>query len=97
MPQFIALKKVVLGPHHSQPKDVGAMIHAGGTARPSPPFGELQIARYEGEKSCYLFHISEGSGSTDTFHDSLEEAMQYAEDLYGVKPTEWADINAPFK
>jgi len=96
MPQFIAVKKVVLGPHHSQPKNVGATIHAGGTMKPSPPFAELQIARYEGENSCYLFHISEAGASTDTFHDSLEEAMQYAEDLYGVTPTEWEDRNAPF-
>lgn len=96
MPRFIALKKVVLGPHHSQPKSVGATIHAGGTMRPSPPFGELQIARYEGEESCYLFHMSEGGGSTDTLHDSLEEAMQYAQDLYGVMPGEWVDVDAPF-
>jgi hypothetical protein len=96
MGAFIAIKKVALASHHSQPESVGATIHAGGTIRPGPPFRELQIAHYEGEKSCYLFHISDGGESTDTFHDSVEEAMQHAEDLYGVEKSEWTDVNARF-
>ena len=97
MAEFTALKKVILGPHHSQPTSVGATIHEGRTMRPRAPFIELQIARYEGEKSCYLFHISGNDESTDTLHDSLEDAMQDAEDIYGVARMEWIDVNAPFR
>ena len=96
MPQLMTIKRVALGPDHRQPARVGATIHSGGTTRPVPPFIELQIARYAGEESCYLFHVARDGDGTDTFHESLEEALDHAEYLYGVKRTEWVDVNFPF-
>lgn len=96
MPQFMAIKRVALSAHHLQPARVGTTIHAGGSVIPIPPFVELQIARYDGEESCYLFHIAQNGESTDTFHESLDEALTHAEHLYGVKSTEWLDVNYPF-
>jgi hypothetical protein len=96
MLELISIKRVVLAAHHSQPKRVGAAIHAGGTTRPAPPFVGLQIAHYPGEKSCYLFHIPEHGEGTDTFHESIEEALAHAEQLYGVVKSEWDDVNLPF-
>ena len=81
--------------HIQQPNRVGATIHAGGTARPVPPFVALQIAHYPGEESCYLFHIAQDGKGTDTFHESLEESLAHAENLYGVKRTEWLDVIFP--
>lgn len=96
MQEFIMIKRVVLTPHHLQPAGVGITIHARGTMNPGPPFAELQIARYTGEESCYLFHIAADGESTDTSHDSLQEALRDAEGLYGVKESEWLDVNIPF-
>lgn len=77
MPDLITIKQVALGGHHRQPSRVGASIHPGGTVIPTPPFRALQIAQYPGEESCYLFHLSEQDEGTDTFHNSLDEALAY--------------------
>jgi hypothetical protein len=92
----MTIKRVVLKPHHLQPAEVGATIHAGGTMNPRSPFAALEIARYTDQKSCYLlFHIAASGESTDTEHESLQEALRCAEDLYGVKESEWLDVNSP--
>jgi len=96
VPQLMTIRRVVLGPNHRQPARVGATIHSGGTTRPVPPFIALQIARYPGEESCYLFHFAKDGEGTDTFHESLEEALDHAEHLYGVRQTEWAEVNVVF-
>jgi hypothetical protein len=64
--------------------------------KPVPPFIALQIARYPGEESCYLFHFAKDGVGTDTFHESLEEALGHAEHLYGVDKAEWAEVNVVF-
>jgi hypothetical protein len=33
---------------------------------------------------------------TDPFHDSLEEAFDHVEHLYGVDKAEWAEVNVVF-
>ena len=96
MPQLMTIRWVVLGAHHRQPARVGSTIHSGGTTTPVPPFVMLQIARYPGEESCYLFHFAKNGEGTDTFHDSLNEAFDHAEHLYGVSRTEWVEVNFPF-
>lgn len=96
MPDLITIKRVLLGAHHRQPARVGATIHAGGTVIPTPPFRSLQIAQYPNEASCYLFHLSEQGEGTDTFHESVDEALAHAEQLYEVRRTEWTDVSFPF-
>jgi hypothetical protein len=96
MPELMTIKRVALGPHHLQPARIGVTIRGGGTTRPVPPFVALQIAHYPGGKSYYLFHIAKDGDGTDTLHESLEEALGHAEYLYGVKRTEWLDVNFPF-
>ena len=96
MPQLMTIRRVALGPNHRQPARVGATIHSGGTARPVPPFIALQIARYPGEESCYLFHFAKDGEGSDTFHESVEEALDHAEYLYGVDKSEWAEVNVVF-
>ena len=96
MPDFIELKRVSLGPQHLQPSEIGATIHAGGVMEPKAPFAELKIARYVGEESCYMFHIAKNGESTDTWHETLSDALRDAEDLYGVKESDWLEVNVPF-
>lgn len=92
----MTIRRVALGANHRQPARVGATIHNGGTTRPAPSFIALQIARYPGEESCYLFHFAKDGAGTDTFHESLEEALDHAEHLYGVTKAEWAAVNVVF-
>jgi hypothetical protein len=96
MPNLMTIKQVGLTGNHRQPVRVGATIHAGGMTIPTPPFRALQIAQYPGEESCYLFHFSGQGEGTDTFHESLDEALAYAEQLYGVSRAEWTDVSFPF-
>lgn len=96
MLQLMTIKQIALCPHHRQPARVGTIIHGGGITRPVPPIVALQIARYPGEESCYLFHFAKNGEGTDTFHESLEEAVDHAEQLYGVSRAEWGNVNFPF-
>jgi len=96
MPEFVEIRRVLLGPEHLHPAKVGATIHAGGVMRPNAPFAKLRIARYTGEESCYMFHIARNGESTDTWHETLSDALHEAESLYGVKETDWLVVNVPF-
>jgi len=89
---FVWVKEVSLGPHHRQPERVGATITADGTMDPASPFSTLELAHYEGDESYYLFHISADGQSTDTWHETLNDAFKHAEQLYGVQRHEWTDI-----
>jgi hypothetical protein len=96
MEQLISVKKVTLNAAHRQPERVGATITAAGTTIPKPPFATLEVAHYLGNESYYLFHFSSNGEGTDTLHDSLDEALDYAENVYGVKRSEWLDVNHTF-
>jgi len=47
---------------------------------PKEPFLQLAIARYPGDDGYYLFYLDSGGGVvTDTYHDSLEGAVEQAD------------------
>jgi hypothetical protein len=55
-----------------------------------PTPSSLAIASYPGEDGYYLFYLDpSGEELTDTFHDSVDAAMQQAEWEFGVRPEEW--------
>jgi hypothetical protein len=59
------------------------------------PASFLQIAGYPDEEGYYLLYLDELKKEiTDTFHETIEAAMQQAEWEYGVRPTEWEFINS---
>lgn len=95
LPPFVEIKRVTLGPHHLQPAGVGVTIYEGGKMEPKPPFSGLKVMHFVGEESCYVFHIAQNGESTDTFHESLGEALRDVEETYGVKESEWIDVDAP--
>ncbi|MGQ9547059.1 MAG: hypothetical protein ACUVWS_00380, partial [Roseiflexus sp.] len=53
------------------------------------PAAGLAICQYEGETSCYLFGCdSDWNAVTDTWHETLEDALDQAEFEYeGVSKT----------
>jgi hypothetical protein len=95
-PQLISHKRVALGPHHLQPGRTKHTISDSKGNRDFPPFVALEIASYPGEESCYLFHLCESGECADTWHQSLQEAVEQAESEFGVHESEWMDVNYPF-
>jgi len=80
------LRYVRLGPQH-QP--TGKTRHYLGT-RELPPPRELQIVQYAEDPGYYLLYYDEaGEELTDTYHDTLAEAMEQAEWEFGIRPGEW--------
>jgi hypothetical protein len=58
-----------------------------------PPAVVLEIVQYEGDSSFFLLSISaDGSCSSDTWHQSIDDAKHQAEYQYGVQKDEWIAI-----
>jgi hypothetical protein len=92
MSELVTLKRVTLGPHHLRPGRTKHTIIDANGVRDFAPFVALKIASYSNEVSCYLFHISEDGDMADTWHESIEEALDQAEYEFGVQRTEWVDV-----
>lgn len=80
------LRYVRLGPEH---RPTGKTRHYLGTNELPPPT-ELRIVQYTEDPGYYLLYFNDlGEELTDTYHDSLTEAMEQAEWEFGVRPEEW--------
>jgi hypothetical protein len=91
-PKMIAVKRVLLGPQHLSPGRTVHRLSNSKGARPFPPFKSLEIAHYPNSEGYYLFHLCGDGLGTDTWHESLEDALHQAEWEFEVKPNEWEDI-----
>jgi hypothetical protein len=78
---------VQLRPEH---KPTGFTKHyEGSELLPSP--SSLAIAKHSDDSGYYLLYYDEtGTELTDTYHDSLEEALHQAILEFQVKPEEWS-------
>jgi hypothetical protein len=86
MSDYIFLRRVQLGASHI-PTD--KMQHFYGD-KPVPLPVSLLIARYPDMVGFYLLYLDEqGDELTDTYHDSLEQAIAQAEWEFQVQPYEW--------
>jgi hypothetical protein len=84
------LRQVASNP--SEHKPTGKTRHFQGS-RELPPPSELRIVRYEGDAGYYLLYIDRnGEELTDTYHDSLEGAMEQAEWEFEVRADQWKNI-----
>ena len=55
------------------------------------PAAALAIANYEGRHGVYLFYLDEhGEVVTDTFHDSVEKALDQA--AFEYRGLRWSDV-----
>jgi hypothetical protein len=88
MNEYILLYSVKLelqGKH----KPTGNTRHFGGGALLPDPV-ELRIIQYADDPGFYLFYCDEnGKEQTDTYHDSVEGAMDQAEWELNVQPEDW--------
>jgi hypothetical protein len=95
MPELVITKRVSLGPHRLRPGQTKHTKRDASGLREFPPFVALGVASYPKEQSCYLFHICENGEGTDTWHQTLEEALDQAEWEFGVQRNEWVDVHIP--
>jgi hypothetical protein len=91
MSTAITLKRVLLTDRHLQPGRTRHTINGADFQ----PFVSLEIVQYPNETSCYLFHIAADGNIADTWHESIEDALQQAEFEFGVQACEWTDVSRP--
>jgi len=83
-PDWKIVGSVELGPQHSQSKT----RHRIG-ARDVFDFKRLELGNYAGEQGYYLLHICSDDTGTDTWHQTLDDALHQAEWEFGVRRDEW--------
>jgi len=92
MSEMVPLKKVVLNEGHIRPGRTKHTLCDEHGSREFPPFVSLVIARYPGDSGYYLLHLCENGQGTDTWHQSLDEALHQAEYEFEVKHEDWVEI-----
>jgi len=52
---------------------------------------ELRVMPFSADQGFYLMHFNaDGDELTDTYHESLDEALEQANFEFGVTPDEWS-------
>lgn len=83
---YVILRRIKLDSPH---EPTGKTRHYIGD-RELPAPNELQIVKYPDDAGYYLLYLGEGGSElTDTYHDSVEKAIEQAEWEFQVKPDEW--------
>jgi hypothetical protein len=86
MSAYTVLRRIRLGSAH---KATGKTRHYLG-AQELPTPGELWIVAYPDDVGYYLLYLDgDGKELTDTYHDTLDRALQQAEWEFQVSPHEW--------
>ena len=85
------IRQIRLGQKHQQ---TGRTRHLHGTQELPPP-AFLQVVQYSEDPGFYLLYFdSTGHELTDTYHETLEGALEQALWEFGVEPTEWEAVNS---
>jgi hypothetical protein len=86
MSDYIVLRKTTLS---NQQKTAGRTRHiVMGTELPAP--AALEVAKYPDDPGYYLFYLDDlGCQMSDTYHSSLEEALDQAKWEFGVDLQDW--------
>ncbi len=87
MCDYKTLHRLRLSERH-QP--TGRTVHRLGTEELPAP-ASLSIVTLDGAEGYYLLYLGEsGAELTDTFHESIAQAMKQAEHEFGVLPKDWS-------
>ena len=61
--------------------------------QPMPKPASFQIAQYENDAGFYLFYLNEKNEiMTDTWHETIEEAMDQAEWEFRIDSKNWVTV-----
>ena len=96
MSDYLIHRKITLKSHHVP---TGETQHTHGVCTPDgevvsgpelPTPSALMIAQLPTDRGYYLLYLDEqGNEITDTYHDSLEKAVEQAKWEFQVEPDEW--------
>lgn len=89
MSDFRVIKRIFL-----KEKNIptGKTVHYFGQSELPAPFS-LEIIQYFDDDGYYLFYLNEkGEVQTDTYHDSLEGAIEQAKWEFKISENDWEDI-----
>jgi hypothetical protein len=86
------LYRLELGAHHLNPGRTKHQLVDSLGRRDFPAFKSLEICQYEDDAGFYLLYFPEAGPGTDTWHQSLDDALHQAEWEFGVAPTEWVKV-----
>ena len=95
MSEYLIHRRITLKPHH---RPTGKTRHTEGFLLPEglvrgpelPAPYELVIAQLPPDDGYYLLYLDKsGNEITDTYHDSLEEALAQARWEFDVEHSEW--------
>jgi hypothetical protein len=92
--RFITLYRVQLQERHTATGNTEHWLVDGKGTRPFPPFRALEIAQYEGDSGFYLLYIPASGHGTDTYHETLADAMHQAEFEFRVAGDDWLPVTA---
>jgi hypothetical protein len=98
MSTFWSLYRVELTAHHRQPdRTKHALVNSSGK-HDFPPFKFLTICGQDDttDQGYYLMYVPETGPGTDTWHQTLEDAMAQAEWEFGVTRDEWMKTDCPY-
>ena len=88
--QYIVLKQIALDVSHPP---TGNTRHYWGDELMPQPSG-LRIVKYGDAEGFYLLYLDEnGNAMNDTFHDTLEDALEQARFEFNVTPEEWQTVH----
>jgi hypothetical protein len=90
-----AIRRVMLGQHHQNPGQTKHTLIDEKGARPFPPFTSLAITTCPSDSGYSLMHICADGSRTDTWHQTLEDALHQAEWEFGVQRSEWTETDEP--
>jgi hypothetical protein len=93
---MVTIKKVKLKEHHLSPGRMEHTLHDSTGVRHFPPFTSLAITRSGDDTGYYLMHLCDNHIGTDTYHETLTEALRQAKWEFGVLAEEWTDVLEPF-
>ena len=86
MSAYKVLRRIRLSPQHGP---TGNTRHVRG-GQPLPPPHELKVVQYPEDEGFYLLHFdARGEELTDTYHESIEDALAQADWEFNVRADEW--------
>jgi hypothetical protein len=91
----VVLARVRLGDDHRPTgRTKHLLLSASGQNEIATPV-ELRITKYDDTEGVYLFYCDDdGTELTDTYHDTVSDAMDQAGWEFNVRPDEWTWVPA---
>ena len=97
MSHLTSLLRVQLSAHHVRPGRTKHRLSDASGIHEFSPFKALEVCSGADDGGFYLMYEPETRAGTDTWHQTLEDAMHQAEWEFGVTADEWIKTDRLFR